>query len=107
MSKDKLQINLGPRWAMFTYERDDMELLGTVQSGMQIGALARLPGGGYAQVNGDVQETLNQSRVEHALRAASGGRRGMPIVHHQQQRQPATQAVVIVKKKRRIVLPTP
>lgn len=112
MSKDKLQINLGPRWAMFTYERDDMELLGTVQSGMQIGALARLPDGGYAQVNGDIQQSLNQSRVEHALRAAAGGARrgGMPAVHHQHthpyQRPPAAPAVVTVKKKRRIVLPT-
>jgi hypothetical protein len=103
MSNDKLQIRLGPSWSIFAYPRDAMNFLGTVQRGMQIGALASLADGGYAQVNGDIVEPLNKSRIEHALRAATGTRRGEPLVNV---RRPST-AVVTVKKKRRIVPPGP
>lgn len=97
MSQDPLQITIGPRWSFFTYPRDDMRLLGTVQRGMQIGALASLPDGGYAQVNGDIVEPLNTSRVLYALRATHGRPAEAP--------RSAPPATVIVKKRRRIVLP--
>lgn len=46
-------VRLGPQWGQFTYERCDVELLGTIQCGAQIGAPARLADGTFAQVNGD------------------------------------------------------
>lgn len=76
-----------------------MRLLGTVQDGMQIGALAQTPEGGYLQVNGDQQRTLNTSRVEHALDRATGvaRRTAMPPPA-----RPAVQPTVIVKKRRKL-----
>lgn len=72
-------------------------MLGTVQRGMQIGALALLRDGTYAQVNGDVVEALNASRVRHAMRGRHGGAL-VPL-------QPvAALAVVTVKKRRRIAV---
>lgn len=73
-------------------------MLGTVQRGLQIGALALLADGSYAQVNGDVIEKLNTSRVLHALRGQHGA--GPPAA-----RRPAAPTVVIVKKRRRIAMP--
>jgi len=85
---------------MFAQERPGMRLLGTVQRGMQIGALALMEDGNYAQVNGDVVEPLNASRVLHAMRkqhaAAPTFRSAAPA---------AAPAVVVVKKRRRIVMP--
>jgi hypothetical protein len=69
MSQEPCRIVLGERWTAFAQEREGMHMLGTVQRGMQIGALARLADGSYAQVNGDVVEVINKSRVEFALRA--------------------------------------
>jgi len=103
MSQEPLRIVLGPRWAFFTYQREDLELLGTVQRGMQIGALARLPDGNYAQVNGDIVGLLNKSRVEFALRSAGGAKAARAPLGIA--RPPAPAATVTVKKRRRIVLP--
>jgi hypothetical protein len=50
------------------------ELLGVVERGMQIGALARLADGSFVQVNGDVMQPLNRSQVESALRTARPAR---------------------------------
>ena len=76
-----------------------MRMLGTVQRGMQIGALALLPDGAYAQVNGDVVELLNTSRVLHAMRKLHGAPREAPRA------AAPTPAVVVVKKRRVVVLP--
>src|SRR5215207_9834633 len=85
--KNQWRISIGPRWTSFTYEREGMEMLGTIQRGMQIGALVRLPDGSYAQVNGDVVEPLGKNRVEFALLAANGRRSGAPIAHVPRQSQ--------------------
>src|SRR4051794_21643829 len=45
-------------------------IVGVIQRGMQIGALAQLEDGSYAQINGSVVQTLNASQVAAALRAA-------------------------------------
>jgi hypothetical protein len=102
MSKDALKITIGPRWTAFTYERDDMQLLGTVQRGMQIGALARTPDGNYAQVNGDIVEMLSTSRVLFALRASHGKPAAAPVGQ-----STAAPTIVTVKKRRRIVAVPP
>ena len=97
-----MRITVGTRWSLFTYAREDMELLGTVQRGMQIGALARLPDGSYAQVNGDIMEPLNASRVVFALRAAGGSTHAGFVLAAPT--KPATPVTVTVKKRRRIVV---
>lgn len=103
MSQKTYRIAIGPRWTSFAYEREGMQMLGTVQRGMQIGALARLADGSYAQVNGDVVEPLNKSRVEFALRTtATGAQPGAPIANAS---RPSPSTVVVIKKRRRIVLP--
>ncbi|MBS0339088.1 MAG: hypothetical protein JSS56_01080 [Proteobacteria bacterium] len=98
MKSSSFQITLGPRWAAFAQEREGARMLGTVQRGMQIGALALLADGTYAQVNGDVIEPLNTSRVLHAMRKqhAAPPRLARPA---------AAPVVVVTKKRRRIVQP--
>jgi hypothetical protein len=98
MSQEPFRIAIGPRWSFFTYPREDLQLLGTIQRGMQIGALARMPDGSYAQVNGDIVEPLNTSRVLFAMRATHG--KAPPAAA-----KPASTAIVTVKKRRRVVLP--
>ena len=71
MNSNSIHIRTGNRWREFTYHRPGLELLGVVREGLQIGALARLPNGRYAQVNGDVVRLLNTSRVEYALASAT------------------------------------
>lgn len=51
-------------------------LLGVVERGMHVGALARLQDGSFVQVNGDVVQPLNRSQVETALRRTAPSRTG-------------------------------
>lgn len=101
MSPPNLVVHLGSAWSRFTYQRTDMELLGTVQRGAQIGALGRLPDGRHVQVNGDWMHALNEHQVGLAVK-------------HARLKQPHTlpratppqvdrAVVVVVRKKRRIV----
>jgi hypothetical protein len=56
-------INLGPYWTVFTRPRSDLQMLGTIQQGPGIGALAMDDEGEFFQVNGDVIRHLNRSRI--------------------------------------------
>jgi hypothetical protein len=123
----KYLIRLGrPRFAL---SRTGLELLGTVQRGLQIGALARTSTGNYVQVNGDIIQSLNTAQVERALRHAEqdGGRGAVPVPSRNdllprgapaadtepmglappQERATACMAapVVTVKPRRRLVMP--
>ncbi len=93
-----VQITPGRGWTRFTYARADMALLGVVQIGPQIGALAQLPGGGYAQVNGDFIELLDAAQVVAALQWA-----GLPARTASGPSRPAT---VTIKKRRHAAVPT-
>lgn len=95
-------VTPGEGWRMFAMPREDLEYLGTIQRGMEIGALARDQTGAYLQVNGDMRQVLNTSRIENALRVAS------PRPPPYRQRKPAASAapvVVIVKPRRRVIVP--
>jgi len=70
MSKPRWYVHLGPAWSRFSAPRTDLQLLGTVQNGPQIGALGRLPDGRYVQVNGDVLTPVNTHKVQAAINAA-------------------------------------
>ena len=100
MPRPTLFVRLGPAWTRFTYQRTDMELLGTVQRGAQIGALGRLPDGKHVQVNGDWLGALNSHQVGLAMKHAK---------HRQPQPAPRASthqggraAVVVVRRQRRI-----
>ncbi|MGJ7495927.1 hypothetical protein ACSFA8_12670 [Variovorax sp. RT4R15] len=96
-------MRLGNQWSFFCQPRAELRLLGTVQDGMQIGALAQLPDGAYAQVNGDLVRILNTSRVEHALDRATGTPRAARNAPPPP-RPPEHQPIVTIKKKRRIII---
>jgi hypothetical protein len=104
MSQHPLQIRLGGRWAYFAYARREVRLLGTAQEGMQIGALARLADGSYAQANGDVVRLLNTRRVEHALNRAVGAPAQDWFGHHAAApSSTSTPTTTVIDKKRRLV----
>lgn len=87
---------------MFAQPREDLEYLGTIQRGMEIGALAKDQSGAYLQVNGDMRQTLNASRVDAALRAAKPR---APAYRSRQPTEPAKPVVVVVKPRRRVIVP--
>lgn len=95
-------VTLGEGWRMFAQPREDLEYLGTIQRGMEIGALAKDTSGAYLQVNGDMRQVLNTSRVETALRAASPR---TPAYRPRQQAAPAAPVVVTIKPRRRVIVP--
>lgn len=109
MSKARLVVRLGTHWTQFAYKREELEMLGTVQCAAQIGALARLPDGTFAQVNGDWTVPLSASRVRVALRQAEARPRKKPIYEIEPapvRSAPPSTPVVIVRRKRRIPQPS-
>jgi len=97
------QITLGEGWRQFAFERPDLEYLGVIRRGIEIGALARDKDGAFLQVNGDMRQTLNTSRIQALLRSARSVVRPAPVA-----RQPTTEqraaVVVTVKPKRRVIV---
>ena len=94
------QVTLGEDWHRFAFPRDDLEFLGIIRRGIEIGALAKDLSGAYLQVNGDMRQTLNTSRIEAALRSASSRE---PKPTYRQPHPQQTPVVVVVKKRRTIV----
>lgn len=102
----QLSIKLGPFWSRFCRPTEDLELLGTVEQGPGIGALARSSDGCYWQVNGDVRRKLNTSRIEAGLRGVSSHRR-VSAVSLRRSEPPVQRATPVVVVKRRRVLERP
>lgn len=94
------QVTLGEGWRQFAMPRDDLEYLGVIRRGMEIGALAKDQSGAYLQVNGDMRQTLNSSRIESLLRAAKPA---APKFYARPAPPSDKPPVVVVIKKRRIV----
>jgi hypothetical protein len=100
------QITLGKDWARFVHRRlADVELLGVVTCGAQIGALGQLADGRFVQINGDWVTPLNASRVRRTLGLLR--RHQAQPMHHQVARAPAptTPVEVTVRKRRTVVMP--
>ncbi len=94
-------ISPGPGWQRFTSEQPGLQMLGIVQRGAQIGALARREDGRYVQVNGDHLTPLGAHQVERALRKAIAQAPRDPM-----RRLGSSSAVaptVVIKKKRRVI----
>jgi hypothetical protein len=100
------RIILGDGWRQFAFKADGLEYLGTIQRGMEIGALAQDEAGSYLQVNGDIQQALNKSRVAMLLRNATVRRQAVVPAHQPVQAHSERPAVsVTIKRRRRVVLP--
>ncbi|RZI80712.1 MAG: hypothetical protein EOP38_21610 [Rubrivivax sp.] len=98
------QITLGEGWRQFAFPQEDVELLGVIRRGMEIGALAKDPSGAYFQLNGDMRQTLNKSRVQSLLRSAKVLQPRVPVVRQPSPEERAA-VVVVVKPRRRVVVP--
>ena len=94
-------VRLGQlEWARHTYARpaeDELELLGSVRRGMQVGALAKTRDGEFVQVVGDFVVPLNKRKIESALTKA-GNVDGGPAVRSTN--KPAPPPVVTIKRRR-------
>ena len=97
------QIILGEGWRKFAFERPDLDYLGVIRRGIEIGALAQDKSGAYLQVNGDMRQALNTSRMQALLRAARPDPRSAPVVRQPTSEQRAA-VVVTVKPKRRVIV---
>jgi len=92
---DDLIIRLGPHGVRYSFPpRDGIKLLGTIQEGQAIGALAQRADGQYVQLNGDFERLLNTSRITAAIQ-------------RQQRRHVAAHPgiPVVTIKRRRVLLP--
>ena len=103
-SPNETQITLGDGWRQFGFEREDLEFLGVIRRGMEIGALAKDATGAYLQVNGDMRQVLNKSRVETYMRSAPV-RISKVVMARQPSEAERAAVVVVVKPRRRIILP--
>lgn len=70
-NRARLIITSGGPWRLYSHPLAGWEMLGTVQRGIEIGALARSPAGVLAQVNAGAVRALDQRKAEAALVAPS------------------------------------
>jgi len=70
LNRNRLTITPGGPWRLYTHPLPGWEMLGTVQLGMEIGALARSPAGLLVQVNSGAVRSLDQRKALAALQAA-------------------------------------
>ncbi len=70
VNRARLHITPGGPWRLYTHAIHGMQMLGTVQRGMEIGALARTRAGLLVQLNAGSVRALDQRKAEAALRAA-------------------------------------
>lgn len=69
--RDRLAITLGGAWRLYQHQAPHgWYMLGTVQSGMEIGALGRSPAGLLAQINAGAVRALDQRKAQAALQTA-------------------------------------
>ena len=69
--RGRIIITPGGPWRLYTHAMSGFEMLGTVQRGMEIGALARTQAGLLVQVNAGAIRALDQRKALAALLGAS------------------------------------
>ena len=69
--RGRIIITPGGPWRLYTHSIKGWEMLGTVQRGMEVGALARSPFGVLAQVNAGAIRSLDQRKARAAMAPAS------------------------------------
>lgn len=97
------QITLGEGWRQFAFDRPGLEYLGVIRRGIEIGALAKEKDGAFLQVNGDMRQALNTSRIQALMRSARPALRPAPVVRQPTSEQRAA-VVIKVKPKRRVIV---
>ena len=94
---DQTLVSLGPEGLRFCHSPPKgVTLLGTIQEGQAIGALARRADGRYLQLNGDFERELETAAIEALLArqgwrhstAESGSAAGSPVVTIKRRRVP-------------------
>lgn len=71
VNRGRLTVILGGNWRLYTRRPPDgWAMIGTVQRGMEIGALAKSPIGVYAQINAGAIQPLPQNKILAAIAAA-------------------------------------
>lgn len=66
-NRGRLTVDLGGNWRIYTHKMHGFEMLGTVQRGMEIGALAQSPAGILAQINAGAIRSLDQRKAQAAI----------------------------------------
>ena len=66
-NRARLIVTVGGPWCLYTHAMSGFEMLGTVQRGMEIGALARTQAGLLVQVNAGAIRALDQRKALAAL----------------------------------------
>ena len=69
-NRARLTVTPGGPWRLYTHSQPGMDMLGTVQRGMEIGALARTRAGMLVQVNAGAVRSLDQRKVAELNLAA-------------------------------------
>jgi hypothetical protein len=69
INRGRYTVTLGGPWALYARALPGWEMLGTIQRGMEIGALARSPVGVLAQINAGAVRTLDQGKAAAAIEA--------------------------------------
>ena len=71
-NRSRLIVTVGGLWRIYQHTQPSgMQMLGTVQRGMDIGALDRSPLGVLAQVNAGAIRSLDQRKARAAMAPAS------------------------------------
>ena len=69
-NRARLIVTVNGLWRLYQHQPPTgMQMLGTVQRGMEVGALARTPAGLLVQVNAGAVRVLDQSKALSALAA--------------------------------------
>ena len=103
--KAKCMVRLGPdEWARHTRPGSvgkSLRLLGSVQRGAQVGALAVDENGGYFQVNGEYVAPLGKHVVAKAISAAQA----REASRNEPPRPPSGSTPVVTVRRRRAIVP--
>lgn len=66
-NRARLIVTVGGPWRLYTHAMSGFEVLGTVQRGMEVGALARTQAGLLVQVNAGAVRALDQRKAQAAI----------------------------------------
>jgi hypothetical protein len=105
--KAKWVVRLGasewPRYTRGSRIGESLQLLGSVQRGAQVGALAMDGNGDYFQVNGEYVAPLNKRLIAKAVSSANA----QAPRPHERPRPQATATPVVTVRRKRIPMPPP
>lgn len=96
--KSKWVVRLGQEWQRHTQSRsvsESLRMLGSVQRGAQVGALAVDGNGDFFQINGEYVAPLNKRLIGKAVKAAQGRAQS-----RYEAPRPASAPIVTVRRRR-------